>query len=67
MAPTQEPAGRHADTSLSQPLPSGRRQRDPAASCPRHKAIDSIVDSLIAGLRKGAEWTEPPTPISSQP
>jgi len=32
--------------------------RDPAAEYGQHKPIDSIVDALVAGLRK-AGWTEP--------
>jgi hypothetical protein len=32
--------------------------RDPAAAYRRHRAVDSIVDALVAGLRR-AGWTEP--------
>ncbi|THK34540.1 hypothetical protein EHS39_29520 [Ensifer sp. MPMI2T] len=40
--------------------------RDPAAAYRRHQAIDTIVDGLVAGLRK-AGWTEPTSSVPSQP
>ncbi|WFU51147.1 hypothetical protein [Sinorhizobium terangae] len=40
--------------------------RDPAAAYRRHQAIDTIVDRLVAGLRK-AGWTEPRSSVPSQP